>query len=84
MRGLARHLHLDVTPSDYRRRTRPHEHSAPKQRTTKAEKQAIKAGRIPEAWQAKPAKLRQKDRLKAPLSITLDGEVHQGQARPGR
>ena len=36
--------------------------SAPKQRTTKAEKQAIKAGRIPEAWQDKPAKLRQKDR----------------------
>jgi transposase, IS5 family len=36
--------------------------SAPKQRNTRAEKQAIKAGRVPEAWQAKPAKLRQKDR----------------------
>ena len=36
--------------------------SAPKQRNTRAEKQDLKAGRIPEAWQAKPAKLRQKDR----------------------
>jgi IS5 family transposase len=35
---------------------------APKQRNTKTEKQAIKEGRVPEAWQAKPAKLRQKDR----------------------
>jgi len=36
--------------------------AAPKQRNTKAEKQAIKEGRIPEAWKEKPAKLRQKDR----------------------
>ena len=36
--------------------------SAPKQRNTKAEKQALKEGRIPEDWQDKPAKLRQKDR----------------------
>jgi hypothetical protein len=36
--------------------------SAPKQRTTRAEKQAIKYSRIPEEWRAKPAKLRQKDR----------------------
>jgi transposase, IS5 family len=36
--------------------------AAPKQRNTKAEKQAIKEGRIPEGWQEKPAKLRQKDR----------------------
>ena len=36
--------------------------SAPKQRNTNAEKQAIKEGRVPEDWQAKPAKLRQKDR----------------------
>jgi IS5 family transposase len=36
--------------------------AAPKQRTTRAEKRAIKEGRVPEAWQAKPAKLRQKDR----------------------
>jgi IS5 family transposase len=36
--------------------------AAPKQRNTKAEKQALKEGRIPEDWQAKPAKLRQKDR----------------------
>jgi hypothetical protein len=36
--------------------------SAPKQRNSKAEKQDLKAGRIPEAWRAKPAGLRQKDR----------------------
>jgi transposase, IS5 family len=36
--------------------------AAPKQRNTRAEKQAIKEGRIPEDWQQKPAKLRQKDR----------------------
>ena len=35
---------------------------APKQRNTEAEKAAIKEGRIPAAWQAKPARLRQKDR----------------------
>jgi IS5 family transposase len=36
--------------------------SAPKQRNTRTEKQAIKEGRVPEDWQDKPAKLRQKDR----------------------
>ena len=36
--------------------------AAPKQRNTEEEKRAIKDGRIPEAWKAKPAKLRQKDR----------------------
>jgi transposase, IS5 family len=36
--------------------------AAPKQRNTGAEKQALKEGRIPEDWGAKPAKLRQKDR----------------------
>jgi IS5 family transposase len=36
--------------------------AAPKQRNTRAEKQAIKEGRVPEAWQARPAKLSQKDR----------------------
>jgi transposase, IS5 family len=36
--------------------------AAPKQRNTEAEKAAIKAGRIPEGWAEKPAKLRQKDR----------------------
>ncbi|MDF1769482.1 IS5 family transposase [Maricaulis sp.] len=35
---------------------------APKQRNRQDEKAAIKAGRIPEDWQDKPAKLRQKDR----------------------
>lgn len=36
--------------------------AAPKQRNTKAEKDDIKAGRIPAEWAAKPAKLRHKDR----------------------
>ena len=36
--------------------------AAPKQRNTEGEKAAIKAGRIPEAWADKPAKLAQKDR----------------------
>jgi transposase, IS5 family len=36
--------------------------AAPKQRNTTAEKQAIRAGRVPEDWQGSPAKLRQKDR----------------------
>jgi transposase len=35
---------------------------APKQRNTDEEKKAIKEGRVPEDWTAKPAKLRQKDR----------------------
>ena len=34
----------------------------PSSATRRAEKQAIKEGRVPEDWQAKPAKLRQKDR----------------------
>jgi transposase, IS5 family len=34
--------------------------AAPKQRNTKAQKQAIKEGRIPEDWRNKPAKLAQK------------------------
>ena len=36
--------------------------AAPRQRTTDAEKADLKAGRIPQEWQDKPAKLRQKDR----------------------
>jgi IS5 family transposase len=36
--------------------------SVPKQRNTRAEKQAIKEGRIPADWQQQPAKLAQKDR----------------------
>jgi IS5 family transposase len=35
---------------------------APKQHNSQDEKQAIKAGEIPEAWKDKPAKLAQKDR----------------------
>jgi IS5 family transposase len=36
--------------------------AAPRQRNTEAEKIDIKAGRIPQEWKDKPAKLRQKDR----------------------
>lgn len=36
--------------------------AAPKQRNSDGEKADIKAGRVPEAWQGHPAKLRQKDR----------------------
>ncbi len=36
--------------------------AAPKQRNTEAEKADLKAGCVPEAWKAKPAKLAQKDR----------------------
>jgi IS5 family transposase len=43
---------------------------APKQRNTKTEKQAIKEERVPEAWQAEPAKLRQKDRDASPAKVS--------------
>ncbi len=36
--------------------------AAPRQRNSDAEKAAIKAGRVPDGWKDKPAKLRQKDR----------------------
>ena len=36
--------------------------AAPRQRNTEEEKAEIKAGRIPAAWDARPAKLRHKDR----------------------
>jgi len=36
--------------------------AAPKQRNSKAEKQALREGHIPDGWAEKPAKLRQKDR----------------------
>src|SRR4051812_9612610 len=36
--------------------------AAPKQRNTEAEKADLKAGRVPDAWAVKPAKLAQKDR----------------------
>ena len=52
--------------------------AAPKQRNTKAEKQALKEGRIPENWKTKPAKLRQKDR-----DARWTGQVHQGKAARG-
>ena len=36
--------------------------AAPKQRNTEAEKAELKAGRVPDAWRAQPARLAQKDR----------------------
>lgn len=36
--------------------------AAPKQRNTDEEKRAIKEGRVPDGWKARPGKLRQKDR----------------------
>jgi IS5 family transposase len=54
--------------------------AAPKQRNTRAEKQAIREGRVPEGWQAQPAKLRQKDRdarwtIKTTKARPRDGET---------
>lgn len=48
--------------------------AAPKQRNTEAERAAIKAGRIPDGWAEKPAKLRQKD-----LDARWTVEAQQGQ-----
>jgi transposase, IS5 family len=39
--------------------------AAPKQRNTEAEKEAIKAGRVPEGWAEKPASLRQRIGMRA-------------------
>ncbi len=53
--------------------------SAPKQRNSKAEKQALRKGRVPDGWAGEAGQ--------APAEgsrCRLDGEVHQGQARPGR
>jgi IS5 family transposase len=36
--------------------------AAPRQRNTQAEKDDIKADRVPQEWKRKPAKLRHKDR----------------------
>ena len=54
--------------------------SAPKQRNTRAEKDAIRDGRVPEDWQEKPAKLRQKDRdarwtIKTTKAKSREGET---------
>ena len=53
--------------------------AAPKQRNTDVEKAEIKAGRIPEAWKAKPAKLRQKDR-----DEVVEGEALRRRLTPPR
>src|SRR5437588_7684394 len=54
--------------------------AAPKQRNTEEEKKAIKDGRIPEAWKAKPAKLRQKAATRAGRS----NSARPRRARTGR
>lgn len=48
--------------------------AAPKQRNTDAEKADIKAGKVPDAWKEKPAKLRKGSRC------ALDSKVFQGQS----
>ena len=53
--------------------------AAPKQRNTRAEKQAIKDGRVPDDWQDKPAKLAQKG-----PRCPLDRQDDQGQVARGR
>jgi len=58
--------------------------AAPKQRNTKAEKQAIREGRVPEDWQAKPAKLRQKDRDARWTIKTTQSEAPRGRDAAGR
>ena len=57
---------------------------APKQRNTKDEKAAIKAGRIPQAWKDKPHKLQQKDHdarwtlKRGRVRIDEDGKEREG------
>ena len=54
--------------------------AAPRQRNGEAEKAAIKEGRIPEGWAAKPKKLAQTD-----LDRAAEAEARQGQtSEPGR
>ncbi len=52
--------------------------SAPKQCNTEAEKKAVKEGRIPEEWTAKPAKLRHKDRDARWTLVTGQGAPARG------
>ena len=56
--------------------------SAPKQRNTDGEKADIKAGKVPAAWKAKPAKLRQKDRdARWTVKVSKARPVEQGKAK---
>lgn len=50
--------------------------AAPKQRNSDGEKEDLKEGRVPKAWKAKPAKLRQKDR-------DARWTLKQGKKKPG-
>jgi len=54
--------------------------AAPKQRNTKAEKQTIRDGRVPEDWQDQPAKLRQKDRDARWTVKTTKAKAGEGEA----
>jgi transposase, IS5 family len=55
--------------------------AAPKQRNTRAEKQALRDGRIPEDWQLKPARLRQKDRDARWTVKTTQAKPREGETR---
>ena len=57
--------------------------AAPKQRNTETGKTGIKAGRIPEEWRDKPAKLRQKDRdARWTVKFARARERKDGKAQP--
>jgi transposase, IS5 family len=58
--------------------------AAPKQRNTEAEKKAIKEGCIPEAWKAKTAKLRRKDRDARWTVKFTKAKAGRGQRKAGR
>jgi hypothetical protein len=57
--------------------------AAPKQRNTRAERQTLRDGRIPEDWQQKPAKLRQKDRDARWTVKTTKAQPREGETRAG-
>ena len=57
--------------------------AAPKQRISAAEKADIKTGKIPDDWQAKPAKLRQKDRdARWTVKVSKAKAAEEGKPKP--
>ena len=59
--------------------------AAPKQRNSDAEKADIKAGKVPEAWKNKPAKLRQKDRdARWTVKFSKAKTAEEGKTKPRR
>lgn len=56
--------------------------AAPKQRNTDAEKTDIKAGKVPDAWKEKSAKLRQKDRdARGTVKFSKAKDAEEGKAQ---